>query len=154
MREKTRDTVFAGVLLAVNGLFWLETQKPQYKQVQAQDYGFDPAFFPQILLVLWAIFSVVIIVCALLSQASEVESPVWRRFFYGVAITGIYLLAMSYIGFLFASIPFAAAFMLIFGYRHRIILPLIAVVFPTVIWWLFVFPLHMPLPISPWFSRL
>lgn len=154
MRVKVRDITFAGVLLAINGLLWLETWKSQYQQAQEQDYGFNPAFFPQILLTLWAILSVAIIVQTLLRDVGDVQAPVWHRFIYGVALTGLYLLAMNFVGFLLASIPYAAAFMFIFGYRHRYIMPLIAVVFPTVTWWVFVFLLQMPLPVSPWFTRL
>lgn len=154
MRVKFRDTAFAGGMLLINGLFWMETRKSQYQVAKEQDYGFDPAFFPQILLILWALLSVAIFLRALLSKTEEVEAPLWHRFIYAVVLTALYLLAMDHVGFLFASIPYAAAFMLIFGYRHPVIMPLVAVVFPTVTWWLFVFPLQIPLPISPWFTRL
>lgn len=154
MRVKIRDTAFGGGMLLISGLFWLETRKSQYQVAKEQDYGFDPAFFPRILLLLWALLSAVIILRALVSETEEVEAPLWHRFVYAVALTAFYMLAMNYIGFLFASIPYTAAFMLVFGYRHRVIMPLVAVVFPTVTWWIFVFPLHIPLPVSPWFTRL
>jgi hypothetical protein len=30
----------------------------------------------------------------------------------------------------------------------------IAIIFPVVIWYVFNFSLHVPLPVSPWFSRI
>ena len=62
--------------------------------------------------------------------------------------------AISFVGFLFASVPFAAALMLFLGFRRPLIVGAVSLLFPLVTWYCFNFLLNIPLPTSPWFVRM
>lgn len=152
MTSRTRDIAFACAMLAINILIWMESLKPQYSDAQAQDYGFTPAFFPQILLSIWALLCVVLIVRSLVLARTEHAAPLWGRLFSAFLITGAYIFLVDQVGFLLASIPFAAGFMFIFGYRNPVVMAAVALVFPVATWWVFTHLLQIVLPTSPWFT--
>ena len=139
-------------MLAVNILLWRQSLKPEYADAQAQDYGFSPNFFPQILLSIWALLCVVMIVRAVILVRRDDEPPLWGRLFIAVALTAVYIFLVGEIGFLLASIPFAAAFMLLFGYRQPVVITAVTLVFPVATWWIFTELLKIYLPTSPWFT--
>lgn len=139
-------------MLGVNILLWRQSLKPEYADAQAQDYGFSPNFFPQILLSIWAVICVVLIVRSLLIAKTEQPAPLWGRLITAFILTGVYILLVGQIGFLLASIPFAGAFMLLFGYRRPVVFTVVTLIFPVAIWWIFTDLLKIYLPISPWFS--
>lgn len=140
-------------MLAINLLLWMESLKPQYSNAQEQDYGFSPAFFPQILLSVWTLLCVVMIVRSLILAKTEVAAPLWGKLFAAFVITGIYVALVDQIGFLMASVLFSAGFMYIFGYRRPVILTAVAVIFPVTTWWVFTHLLQIVLPTSPWFTN-
>ncbi|MEQ8323025.1 MAG: tripartite tricarboxylate transporter TctB family protein [Rhodospirillales bacterium] len=153
MSSRLRDILFSSFMLGVNLLLWRQSLKPEYADIQAQDYGFSPNFFPQILLSIWAVICVVLIVRALLIEDTKQPAPLWGRLLSAFILTGVYVLLVGQIGFLLASIPFAGAFMLLFGYRKPIVIAAVTVIFPIATWWIFTEILKIYLPISPWFTR-
>ena len=154
MREGLRDIIFGAVMLVVAALLFLETTNPAYQQAGVLGYGFSPAFFPRILLIIWAALSVILIIRALPALHREIDKPDWGKLAGAVAITLGYIGLISLVGFAFASIVFAAALMLFLGYRQVVPVALVAVIFPLVTWYVFTFLLHISLPTSPWFNRL
>ena len=152
MSSRLRDIVFLSSMLVINILLWRHSLKPQYNNIQAQDYGFSPNFFPQILLSFWAAICVILIVRALLIKDTKEANPLWGRLFTAFILTGAYIFLVGHVGFLMASMPFACAFMILFGYRKPLIIGTVTIVFPLATWWIFTEVLKIYLPTSPWFS--
>ncbi|MGB7299703.1 MAG: tripartite tricarboxylate transporter TctB family protein [Burkholderiaceae bacterium] len=154
MNAGPRDLLFGLAMLAVGALLWWETTKPKYLADKMQDYGFDPAFFPRILIGLWILTALAISVRALKVWQLPGESQNWPRLLGVFALTGCYAWAVAEIGFLMASIAFTPLCILFLGYRRPIPILLITLVFPLATWYCFVFVLKIQLPVSPWFSRI
>lgn len=152
MNTNIRDIAFASAMLGLNAVFWRESFKPQYQDTLAQDYGFSPVFFPQIILSIWAILCGVIIIRALLTAKTTEEAPIWKNLFSAIALTAGYIFLVNQAGFLIASIPFAASFMIVFGYRRPVVIASVSLIFPVATWWIFTHPLQIVLPSSPWFT--
>lgn len=152
MNTNIRDIAFSCAMLGINLLIWRETFKSQYDNSLAQDYGFSPVFFPQILLSIWSLLCIVIIVRALFAAKSTEDAPIWRNLISAIGLTAGYIFLVYVAGFLLASIPFAAAFMFVFGYRRPVVLASVSILFPVATWWIFTHPLQIVLPSSPWFT--
>lgn len=152
MGSRLRDIVFFSFLLGINLILWRQSLKPEYSNIQAQDYGFSPNFFPQILLSAWAFICVTLIMRALLIEDTKQPTPLWGRLMTAVIMTGVYVMLVGQIGFLLASIPFAGAFMLLFGYRKPMVIGAVTIIFPVATWWVFTELLKIYLPVSPWFT--
>jgi hypothetical protein len=128
------------------------------------DYGFSPVFFPEILLIVWLGLSLVLAIKSFLGMRLELEDPDALSLekdanriappILCLILTVLYSVLMVQIGFLFSSVLYSIAFMLIFGYRRMLAILLISTIFPVILWYVFNFSLHMPLPTSPWFSRI
>lgn len=154
MSRGLRDILFGLFALAFAGVLWWETTKPQYLSDNAQNYGFDPAFFPRILIVLWALLAVSIVVRGTQLMRDPMPEQNWFPLAGSVLITTGYLSLMNVVGFLFSSIAFAAVLMPFLGFRRPIIVAVVSVLFPIAVWYSFVFLLKIPLPTSPWFTRI
>lgn len=154
MRVGVRDTSFGAVMLAAAGLLWLETGKEAYQEGGVLGYGFDPAFFPRILIVLWSAAALLLILRSIAFWAEQAAAPRWGMAGLAVALTGLYVLLIGKIGFLFASMAFMALLMPLMGYRRLPVILPVAVLFPIAVWYTFNFLLFIPLPTSPWFVRL
>lgn len=152
MNSRIRDLVFTSVMLAINAFLWWQSGRPRYSNALAQDYGFDPNFFPKILLSIWAVLCVILIVRALVISQPDSPTPLWGRLLTAFILTAVYIFLVGQIGFLLATFPFAAAFMLLFGYRQPVVISTVTVIFPIATWWIFTKILKIYLPLSPWFS--
>ena len=161
MRQKAQRTLSFGaasILCAI--VFLIHANSDRYSAGIA-DYGFSPVFFPEILLFFWLGLSLLLILKAwieirgLKPDAPNVFSErSYRRPMMCFGITSLYSVLILQIGFLFASMLFAIIFIRLFGYKKWAVAIPIAIVFPVVIWYVFNFSLHVPLPVSPWFSRI
>lgn len=154
MRKGVRDIIFALSMLGLGALLWWETTGAQYEAGAVQDYGFDPAFFPRILLVLWIVLSLVILVRSWLVWSERIESQKWLRLAGCMLLCVVYVALMHAVGFLFASIAFAFAAMSFLGLQRPVWIALVGVLFPLLTWYCFVHLLQLPLPHSPWFTRV
>lgn len=155
MRRAALDLVFGLVLLAIGGFLFWETMQPKYADTMGLGVASDPAFYPQLLLSVWLLVAAILVLRALRDHGvGRIESQNWAGLFGIVLLTGAYVWLMGRIGFLFASISFVLAAALALGYRRAWIALLIAVGFPALVWYLFVFVLQITLPFSPWFDRI
>lgn len=141
-------------MLVIAGLLWLETSRPAYQDATVLGYGFNPGFFPRILIGIWAALAVLLVLRALPRWRVPIDRPDWHGVAGVVVITAGYVALMREIGFLFASMAFALALMLVLGYRQWLVVLPVALLFPLVTWYTFVFLLQIQLPTSPWFVRL
>ena len=149
-----RDILFGAFALMCGAILWWETTKPKYQVDKVQDYGFDPAFYPRILIVIWVVLAIAIAVRGLKRMTVRMEPQRWFMFLGSAALTAAYMIAMDLIGFLFSSIAFALLIMPFLGFRKPLVIGLVAVLFPLATWYCFVFLLKIPLPTSPFFTRL
>jgi putative tricarboxylic transport membrane protein len=154
LQRSIRDIAFGLVMLAGGGLFWWEMSKPRYQVDRMQDYGFDPVFFPRILIYIWLGLALLMVARALLFTGRPGDSQNWGAVLGTILLVFFYAGAISFVGFLFASVPFAAALMLFLGFRRPLIVGAVSLLFPLVTWYCFNFLLNIPLPTSPWFVRM
>ena len=154
MQRSIRDIAFGLVMLAGGAVFWWEMSKPRYQVDRMQDYGFDPVFFPRILIYIWLGLALLMVARALLFTGRAGDSQNWGAVLGTILLVLLYAGAISFVGFLFASVPFAAALMLFLGFRRPLIVGAVSLLFPLVTWYCFNFLLSIPLPTSPWFVRM
>jgi hypothetical protein len=156
LKDGDRDIGFSvlSIVIALGLLY--ESYLPKYA-AGAGDYGFNPVFFPTILIYLWLTLSVFILLKGLATRSiqNQPKSEVsFSRPLIGFLLTGGYAYLMPIIGFTIASVLYAALFMAILGYRRLIPLLAVATLFPILMWYVFTFLLNVPLPVSPWFDRI
>jgi len=154
LQRSIRDIALGLAMLAGGGLFWWEMSKPRYQVDRMQDFGFDPVFFPRILIYIWLGLALLMVIRALLSPGRSSAGQNWVTVIGTIVLILLYAAAIGFVGFLFASVPFAAAFMLYLGFRRPLIVVAVSLLFPLVTWYCFNYLLSIPLPTSPWFVRM
>ncbi len=113
-----------------------------------------PAFAPRVFLTTWIILAGVTVIQAIRSDAPEESEVDLAQMIALVAIVFATGLAITKIGFVFATIPGFAAFCWTFQYRKPISLLGLSVLAPLAIWALFTFGFELLLPRSPWFHQI
>lgn len=161
MTQKARRTLKFGAASAICAILLLFHASSDRYSAGIGDYGFSPVFFPKILLFFWLGLSLLLAFKAWIEiRGSKPELPnassehSFRRPMMCFGVTTVYSLLILQIGFLFASMIFSIIFIRLFGYKKWAVSIPIAIIFPVVIWYVFNFSLHVPLPVSPWFSRI
>ena len=90
MRQGFRDMLFSLGMLGVAGLLWWETSRPKYQADKLQDSGFDPAFFPRIMLGLWVIIGVALLVRSFKSWTVPAEAQNWPKLIGSLVLVAFY----------------------------------------------------------------
>ncbi|MDX6750148.1 tripartite tricarboxylate transporter TctB family protein (plasmid) [Geminicoccaceae bacterium 1502E] len=155
MRRDRLDLIFGAAMLVIAGLLWREAGKLEAGDTGFFGFGFDPGFFPRILLGFWVALSGIVLARGLLRHGMPaVQAPNWGRLATLMALTALYVLGITVIGFAFASIAFLLVLLPVLGYRRPAVVVPLAVIFPLLTWYVFVFFLQIILPVSPWFDRI
>lgn len=154
MRRGTLDIVYGLLLASIGGFLFWETTDPKYADTMGLGVASNPAFYPRILLAAWVGLSVILMLRGALAQQEVVPAPQVGRLAATIGLVALYTGAIFLIGFLFASILLCAALMVVLGFRHPLLVAVIATAGPLAIWYTFVFLLRIPLPTSPWFRTL
>ena len=124
-------------------------------QFDVPTFGGDvgPAFAPRGFLVAWTVLAVFATLSAFRSEAEEKGERVRvGQLAAVIAIAAGTALAMTQIGFVFATIPGFFLFCWAFGYRKWVFLAVISILGPLGTWATFNFVFELPLPNSPWFN--
>lgn len=155
--HKTIDIILASGFL-VSGLGLLAMTFGDAFEVRTFGGDVGPAFAPRLFLVAWSIFAAITLAQALMGQAAkpaeDMETVRTRQFLVVIVVAAVTALAMTRIGFVFATIPGLAAFCWAFGYRKPVPLALVSLLVPLGIWALFTFGFELLLPRSPWFHQI
>lgn len=161
LRQKAQRTLNFGAASTLCAIVLLIHASSDRYSAGIADYGFSPVFFPEILLFFWLGLSLLLTLKAWIEiRGLKPEAPnvfserSYRRPMMCFGITSLYSVLILQIGFLFASMLFSITFIRLFGYKRWVVAIPIAIIFPVVIWYVFNFSLHVPLPVSPWFSRI
>lgn len=122
MKQKN---IIAGVgLLGLSLIYgWLALQLPERMQTGA----LPPSFFPMIIAGLLIIFSSTLIYQGLFLTPSGEKTPTppgFKKACVFLVVFLIYLLAMGQVGFVYASVPFFAILMVMFGEKRPHVLVL------------------------------
>lgn len=151
--RKTIDIVLASTFLLVGAGLLVTTFGDSFK---VRTFGGDvgPAFAPRLFLTTWSIFAAIALVQALRSEAGEFSGFRLGQFLLVVVIGTLTALAMTRIGFVFATIPGLAAFCWAFGYRKVIPLVVISLLTPFGVWAVFTFGFELLLPHSRLFYQI
>ena len=126
-------------------------------QFDVPTFGGDvgPAFAPRGFLIAWMVLAAFATVSAFRSGEKEQSERVRiGQLAAVIAIAAGTALAMTEIGFVFATVPGFFLFCWAFGYRKPLLLALISIGGPVAIWALFTFGFELLLPRSPWFYVL
>lgn len=156
LKEGDRDVGFSLLSIAISLALLYEGYRPKY-EAGAGDYGFSPVFLPLILIYAWLGLSVLILLRGLALRKKQANTGAkidLSRSVIGFLLTCAYAFLMLKIGFFAASVLYAFSFMTILGYRRKIPLLGVSVIFPALMWYVFTFLLNVSLPVSPWFSRI
>lgn len=154
MRRDRLDVIFGAAMLVVAGFLWREAARLAAGDTGFFGFGFDPGFFPRILLGFWALLAAVVLARGLRGAAGRTETPQWGRLALLMGLTALYVLGITTIGFAFASVAFLLVLLPVLGCRRPVVVLPVAVIFPLVTWYVFVFFLQIVLPVSPWFDRI
>jgi putative tricarboxylic transport membrane protein len=156
LKDGDRDVAFSLLSIAISLALLYEGYRPKY-EAGAGDYGFSPVFLPLILIYTWLGLSVLILMRGLALRKKQANTGAkidLSRSVIGFLLTCAYAFLMLKIGFFAASVLYAFSFMTILGYRRKIPLLGVSVIFPALMWYVFTFLLNVSLPVSPWFSRI
>jgi len=158
---KSADRISSILLVVLSGLwiFWAR-QLPYPKFARVSKMG--PADFPTIVAVMLAVFAIWQfvdtfrhpVVKAKRESDDEPEiitNPQARRdIITGFGLFTVMLVIMPFIGFSLAASIFVCFFLLLIG-RYRFYLAIVvAVLIPSLLWFIFAFLLTVPLPKGPW----
>jgi len=142
--------VSAVALIGACLLFW-HTFDPVYDTTFAAA-GRGPVFFPRILLGLMIAFGCISLVQSLRDRAERPEgASLWPVTLAAIATT-VYVLALTEVGFLIATLVYSFVMPPIFGYRRWLVLGLFAPILSVTTWYLFEKVFLIILPKSPWFG--
>ncbi len=127
------------------------------EQFEVPTFGGDvgPAFAPRGFLLIWMVLAAAATYFAFREAMPAQHEPVKSgQLLLVVAIAVGTALAMTRIGFVFATVPGFFLFCWAFGYRKWLTLSVISLIAPLTIWALFTFVFELLLPRSPWFHAL
>lgn len=133
--------------MLVSGGIWTGIQ-----QIPAtmQDVEYGPAFWPTILCVGILLTGIGLIVFDFLGMEEKVNFVAEKKSMLrvlGMALTMIlYVVLLSTVGYLPATIVAMILMLLLFRFRHKILLPVIGVGFPVFVYLFFTFILKVKLP--------
>ncbi|RPH26489.1 tripartite tricarboxylate transporter TctB family protein [Buttiauxella warmboldiae] len=85
-------------------------------------------------------------------ESADNIHPGYGRTATGIILTAVYIVLMGYLGYLIATPLFLASIMVLMGYIHRLLTPLMAILLTIVLWLLFVQVLQVPLPVGSLFE--
>ena len=142
---------FFTLTLAGVGLFWHSFDAGYEKS--AGNAG-ATMLFPRIILTAWIVCAAGATIDAWISAAPAGERWVFGRMLGFVIAVGACIALVPWIGFLFASIPFAAISLILFGFRSYLTVPVFALLLPLSIWILFSYFIQVGLTTSPWFGQV
>lgn len=158
---KTADRISSILLVVLSGLwiYWAR-QLPYPKFAQVSNMG--PGEFPTIIAVMLAIFAIWQFVDTFRppveksetvkgDETESLKNPKARRdILTGFGLFTVMLVAMPFIGFSLAASAFVCLFLLLIGrYRFYLAVP-VAVLIPSLLWFIFAYLLTVPLPKGPW----
>lgn len=100
-----------------------------------------PSFFPWLITAALLILSAALLAQGLARRGADVE-PEHDGFragrgLYALIWFAAYLVALPYVGFLFASVPFFAGLMVLYGGRNKLFVAIAAVAVPLLLFFLF-----------------
>jgi putative tricarboxylic transport membrane protein len=158
---KSADRITSILLIVLSGLwiFWAR-QLPYPKFAQVSNMG--PGDFPTIVAVMLAIFAIWQFVSTFRHPVEKTETdgndetegiinPQARRdIIMGFGLFTVMLVITPFMGFWLAASIFVCFFLLLIG-RYKFPLAIvIAVLIPSLLWFIFAFLLTVPLPKGPW----
>jgi len=137
--------------LALALLLLAESYSEDYHLSRAST-AMGPAFFPRIVLFLILGLGVLVIAQTIRQGKEMADTSGMARVLGLAALTVIYGIAMDWIGFVFASIPYVIATAVLLGYRRWQWVVPVSVLYAFAVWFLFQKVLLIILPASPWFQ--
>lgn len=137
---------FALALLVLGGALFAHSFAGRYATMGIGS-PVNPVFFPRILLMLWIALAMIILVEAVLTAPAPAKATYrWQEPIAMIAVVGLSIWAMRYLGYIGVAGPVAFACGWLLGYRRLFILIAISAVSALGTWWLFDQALGIPLP--------
>lgn len=153
-----RGDVIAAALCLIAGLGGFFVVVPMAVYVPAQFVGTanSPAFLPNVMFVLLAIFSAFYLVQSLMVYRREAPEGRVRTSDWGLAggtalICIAYVFAIHVVGMTLGSALAVAGTIIYFGERRPALIVSIAIILPLLLWYFFVKIAHILFP-TPWFG--
>ena len=153
MREGTSNILSGSIIIFIGIAMLLETTKTQYAGM-GEGIGTGPAFFPRILMGAFIVTGMLTILNGIRQKGDFLPSINRRKVFIFILITSVLFFSVSHLGFLFSAFPFLMIAMWVMGFRKKILIAFISLVFSLCSWYLFNFVFEIILPTSPWFINV
>ncbi len=145
-----RNIVTAAVLLAIGIVYgYLATQLPERSLPNIP----GPAFFPYLIAIVLIGLSVALLIRGLRGYRSapvELDLAARAPAIAALVLFAAYLAALPHLGFLAASVPFAAGMIWLYGGRNKVLVAAGAIGLPLVLSLLFREVFRIPLPHGSW----
>lgn len=149
--KKNKLTVEAAVsfLLFLSGVFLIATAARLPMSSGVTDYG-GPGTFPFWISVLMTLLAAIQTVREYLKSASAVRGGIERqdiiRVVLLIAVCIIYVFIIELTGYIIATVLCLAAVLWLFGFRHKLWMPVISVAVPVLLYFLFrnLFSVQLP----------
>lgn len=143
--------VIGGVALLVTGFLYYHTFDEAYT-VSRLTAGRGPVFYPRILLAAMGLFAVLVIVEGLKEKPVSIVGAQPLVVLGTLGLTGLYILSVTWAGFLISTVVFVFMLPWLLGYRNGPVIAAVAAVYPVVVWYMFEKVFRVILPSSPWFD--
>ncbi len=152
LKHGLSGTALIGLVVLLGTLFLIyHTVNPVY-QTSLLTAGRGPVFFPRLLLGAIALLAVIVLVQAKPLDHDKLRPAVVLRTVAAIVCAGIYIQAITAVGFVISSILFALLMPIIMGYRRLTILIPLAAFYCVIVWYIFEKVFLIILPSSPWFD--
>ncbi len=150
MREGTSNILSGSIIILFGVAMLLEMAKAQYAGM-GEGLGTGPAFFPRILMGAFIITGLLTILNGVRKKGNLLEPINKGKIFVFILITSVLFFSVSCLGFLFSVFPFLLVAMWVMGFRKKLLIVVISLIFSLSSWYLFNFVFEIILPTSPWF---
>lgn len=149
----TLDFIVSAALLGIAAVLLAFTFTDQF---DVPTFGGDigPAVAPRAYLIIWMLLAAVALAQAIRAKPKALIDIDLLKLGCAIGISAVTAIAMTVVGFVFATIPGFYLFCWTFGYRRYLVLGTISVLGPVLIWALFTFVFEILLPASPWFHLI
>jgi len=153
MKKVSFPTYIGGLIFLATTYLFYHTFDPAY-ETSILTAGRGPVFFPRIILGAMWVFSLLVIVEGLQKDGDDIIIRGGWTAAVAMVITGVYILSISWAGFVIPTVLFALTLPFVMGYRRWVPCLGIAVGYTLAVWYIFEKVFLIILPSSPWFELI
>ena len=122
MQYKYRESLFGAAMLVVGLLLFIHTYADQYQNLLTNNAEhISPMFYSRVIFGGWCLMALGMCVQPLLSCRNISKPFNWRSVFIALAMIGLLVTAISYIGFMVSASLFFFSFAVYLGFKNKLV---------------------------------